>query len=92
LSGDVGVALAHGGKLRAPGVILLFGEQHQLQQRIGDAAAGRQHHGDALRRLRLDDRGDAREAVRVRYARATKFMDDPGTGISGTHDLGTFDG
>ena len=48
-----------------------------FEQRVGDAAAGGQHHRLARIRGRLDDVGDAAEAVGVCDARAAEFMHDP---------------
>ena len=45
---DGGVPARAPPPLRAPGDVLFLREQHQPKQRVGDAAAGRQHHRDAL--------------------------------------------
>ena len=81
-----------GGELLVPSLQLLDGrrdialgtlrQRHQIEQRIGDAAARRQDDGLARVRRRFDDVGNAPEAARVGDARAAELMYDPFIHIS----------
>ena len=50
----------------------------QVEQRVGDAAAGGQHDGLARRRVVFDDARDALHARGVGDARAAELVDFPG--------------
>ena len=59
-------------------LVLPLGKSDQVEQRVGDAPAGRQHHGLAARGIRLDDRGDAPHADGIGDTRAAELVDSPG--------------
>ncbi len=63
---------------RLPGVFLPLRRRDQGQQRVRDAPARRQHHGQASRRLALDDGRHVLHAGGVGHARAAEFEDPPG--------------
>ena len=83
--GDGGVPRAQRVELAAPGLVLRFGARDEAEQRVGDAAAGRQHHAQPTRRQRFEDVGDALETLGVRDRRTAKFVYDPGGGVSRLH-------
>ena len=56
---------------------LALGGGDQIQQRIGDAAAGRQHDAEARMRILLEDPGHALHAYRIGDARAAELMYAP---------------
>ena len=58
-------------------VVGLFRQRDQLEQGVGDAAAGGQHHRFARIGRGLDDVGDPAEAGGVGDAGTPKFMYDP---------------
>ena len=72
-------------QLAAIGVILGFGARNQAQQRIGDAATGREHHAQPSRGQCFEDVGDAAKALGVSDRRTAKFVYDPGGGVRGWH-------
>ena len=57
--------------------LLPLGLRDQRQQRIGDAAARRQHDAEALAFVVVDDVGDALDAGRVGDTRSPELMDPP---------------
>jgi hypothetical protein len=57
-------------------------ERDGVQQRVGDAPAGGQHHGLARVRGSLDDVGDAPETIAVGDARTAKLVYHPLVHIS----------
>ncbi|MDQ1241005.1 MAG: hypothetical protein QG550_255 [Pseudomonadota bacterium] len=75
---DADVALAQRLDPIVEGGVLLLGQHHEIQQRIGDATARREHHRLARGRVALDDLGDALHAGRVSDARPAEFVDFPG--------------
>ncbi len=86
--GNGGVALAQRLHLALVALILLLGEHHQAQQRIGDAAAGGQHHPQApLRLLPPVCRPRARSRLRPRrWSRRT--CGPPSARFAGNGDRG----
>ena len=80
--GDGVVPRAQRIELTAPAVVLRFGARDEAEQRIGDAAAGREHHAQATGRQRFEDVGDALETLGVRDRRTAEFVYDPGGGVS----------
>ena len=72
-------------EIAAPGVVLRFGTRDEAEQRIRDAATGREHHAQAAGRERFEDVGDALETLGVRDRRTTEFVYDPGGGVRGWH-------
>ncbi len=72
-------------ELTAPGIVLRFGARHQAEQRVRDAATGREHHAQPTGRQRFEDVGDALETLGVRDRRTAEFMYDPGGGVRGWH-------
>jgi len=67
--------------LAVVGLILALGERHQAQQRIGHAAARRQHHPEPSSRSRVENGRDLAEAVGVGDARPPELVHDPGSGV-----------
>ena len=75
--GDIDVTLANGGEaLGDVGRLLLRGAD-QAEQRIGDAAARRQHDRQPAAGIRFENRRDALHARRVRDARAAELVYTP---------------
>ena len=72
-------------ELTAPGVVLRFGAGHEAEQRVGDAATGREHHAQSPGRQCFEDVGDALETLGVRDRRTAEFVYDPGGGVRGWH-------
>ena len=82
---DRGVTRAQRVQFAAPGVVLRFGARHQAQQRIGDAATGREHHSQSPGRQCFEDVGDAAKALGVSDRRTAEFVYDPGGGVRRWH-------
>ena len=89
LLGDGRVTRAQLGEFTAIGAVLALGERHEAQQRVRDALAGRQDHGEAGGRCGFEDGRDLAEAVGVSDARAPELVHDPGIGLAHRHGTKT---
>ena len=79
--GDRRMSRAQVRDLPEVGVVLTLGERDETQQRIGHAAARRQHDAQARAGGALEYRGNSAEAVGVRDARPPELVHDPGIGL-----------
>jgi len=79
--GDARVPLAQIREPLPPVGLLCLGQAHQLQQRVGNALAGRQHDRQPRPPLRFHDARDALETARIGDAGAAKLVHHPGLGV-----------
>src|SRR6185369_16905876 len=82
---DLRVARAQRVEIAAIGVVLRLGAGDEPEQRIGDAAARRQHHAQRTGRQRFEDVGDTFETLGIGNRGTAEFVYDPGGWVSGWH-------